>query len=48
MEPEGATEHMRTLSGSVIDPAVMDAFASSVSRRQTLGFLAEDLAIPAE
>ena len=48
MEPEGATEHMRTLSGSVIDPAVMDAFASSVSRRQTLVFLAEDLAIPAE
>lgn len=37
-----AVERMRELAGSVLDPQVMEAFAASVGRRQTLVFLAED------
>jgi len=39
MTPEGATEHMRQLSGTVIDPKVMDALAAAIGRRRTLVFL---------
>lgn len=42
MSPEAATERMRSLAGSVIDPQVMDALATSVSRRRTLVFLDEE------
>jgi cyclic di-GMP phosphodiesterase len=39
MPPEVAIEHMRSLSGMTIDPAVHQALESVVSRRQTLIFL---------
>lgn len=42
LTPEQAAERMRVLAGSVIDPGVMDAFAASVARRQTLVFIAEE------
>jgi len=42
LEPEAAVERMRMLAGAVIDPAVMDAFASSVTRRQQLVFIGEE------
>ncbi len=48
VEPEGAAERLQALAGTVIDPAVTEAFSSSVSRRQTLMFLAEDLELPPE
>lgn len=42
LTPERAVERMRKLTGTVLDPKVMEAFAASVGRRQTLVFLAED------
>jgi putative two-component system response regulator len=42
LTPEQAVERMRELAGTVLDPAVMEAFAASVGRRQTLVFLSED------
>lgn len=50
LTPDEAVERMRTLAGKVIDPAVMDALAASVARRQTLVFLLDDIAdqIPPE
>jgi putative two-component system response regulator len=39
LTPEAAVDRMRTLSGSVIDPAVMEGFAGAVARRQMLVFL---------
>jgi putative nucleotidyltransferase with HDIG domain len=43
LTPEEATERMRTLSGKVVDPAVMEALTTAVKRRQTLVFLDEEL-----
>ena len=43
LTPDEAVERMRTLSGKVIDPRVMDALAASVARRQTLVFLLDDI-----
>jgi len=42
LTPEKATERMRMLSGSIVDPEVMEGFAASVARRQTLVFIAEE------
>lgn len=42
LEPDQAVERMRALSGSVLDPRVMEALAASVRRRRTLVFLDED------
>jgi putative two-component system response regulator len=42
LTPDQAVERMRELAGSVLDPQIMEAFAASVGRRQTLVFLAED------
>ncbi len=42
MTPEQAADRMRTLTGKIIDPAVMDALAAAVARRKTLVFIAED------
>ena len=42
LTPDQAVERMRKLAGVVLDPRVMEAFAASVGRRQTLVFLAED------
>ena len=42
LTPEQAVERMRQLVGRVLDPAVMEAFAASVGRRQTLVFLSGD------
>lgn len=42
MEPDAAVERMRMLTGTVVDPTVMDAFASSVARRQQLVFIGEE------
>jgi putative nucleotidyltransferase with HDIG domain len=41
-EPVAAVDRMRMLAGSVIDPAVMEAFAASVGRRQMLVFLRDE------
>ncbi len=40
--PDQAVEQMRKLGGTVIDPAVMDAVASSVEARRTLVFIEEN------
>jgi putative nucleotidyltransferase with HDIG domain len=40
--PEAAIERMGMLSGSVIDPKVLEAFAASVGRRQMLIFLGDE------
>ena len=42
MTPEQAADRMRTLTGKIIDPAVMDALAAAVARRKTLVFIDED------
>jgi response regulator RpfG family c-di-GMP phosphodiesterase len=42
MTPEQAVSRMRRLSGTVLDPSVLDAIAAAVSRRQALVFLDED------
>lgn len=42
MTPEQATERMRALMGTVIDPKVMDALSRAVERRRTLVFIDED------
>ncbi len=42
MTPEQAVARMRHLTGSVLDPGVMDAIAAAVANRQTLVFLDED------
>lgn len=44
MDADAAMARMRELEGTVLDPAVMDAFAASMSRRRSLIFLADDLA----
>ncbi len=46
LPPEEATERMRLLSGSALDPNVMDALAAAVARRKTLVFLDEGLPQP--
>ncbi len=43
LSPEDATDRMRALAGKIVDPAVMDALATAVKRRQTLVFLDEDI-----
>jgi response regulator RpfG family c-di-GMP phosphodiesterase len=43
LSPEEAIERMRSLAGKIVDPAIMDALATAVKRRQTLVFLEEDL-----
>jgi response regulator RpfG family c-di-GMP phosphodiesterase len=40
--PEQAVARMRSMSGSVLDPRVVEALAAAVGRRQTLVFLDED------
>jgi response regulator RpfG family c-di-GMP phosphodiesterase len=42
MTPEQAVERMRRLSGSVVDPRVLEAATAAVTKRQTLVFLDED------
>jgi putative nucleotidyltransferase with HDIG domain len=42
LTPEAAVERMYKLSGTVIDPAVMEAVSRSVARRQMLVFMGED------
>lgn len=42
LAPEEATERMRLLASSVLDPDVMEALAAAVARRKTLVFLDED------
>ena len=42
LTPDKAAERMRMLVGTLIDPAVMDAFAATIARRQTLVFIAEE------
>ncbi len=42
MTPEQAVTRMRRLGGAVLDPSVLDAIASAVSRRQALVFLDEE------
>lgn len=42
LTPEKAAERMRMLSGTLIDPTVMEAFAATIARRQTLVFIAEE------
>ncbi len=42
MDPDAAVDRMRMLSGSVLDPRVMDAFAATVARRQMLVFLHDE------
>ena len=41
--PEDATNRMRSLVGTVINPRIMEAVAAAISRRKTLVFLSEDL-----
>jgi cyclic di-GMP phosphodiesterase len=43
LTPDQAVERMRALSGTIVDPTVMEALAASVARRQTLVFLLDDL-----
>jgi response regulator RpfG family c-di-GMP phosphodiesterase len=40
--PDHAVEQMRGLSGSVLDPSVMDAVTAAVEARRTLVFIEED------
>jgi putative two-component system response regulator len=42
--PEQAVERMRALSGTVLDPAVVDAVTSSVEARRTLVFIEDEIA----
>ncbi|MDH3496165.1 MAG: response regulator [Gemmatimonadota bacterium] len=42
MDPDAAVDRMRMLSGSVLDPQVMEAFAATVARRQMLVFLHDE------
>ena len=42
MTPEQAVERMRRLAGSVVDPRVLEAIGTAVTKRQTLVFLDED------
>ncbi len=44
LAPEQAVERMRTLSGTVLDPAVVDAVTSSVEARRTLVFIEDEIA----
>ncbi len=46
LRPDEATERMRLLTGTVLDPQVMDALAAAVARRRALVFLDEDQAPP--
>lgn len=39
LDPEQAVERMRVLTGSIVDPEVMEALARAVGRRQQLVFL---------
>lgn len=41
--PEQAVERMRALSGTVLDPAVVDAVTSSVEARRTLVFIEDEI-----
>lgn len=43
LTPEQAVVQMQEFAGSSVDPAVVEALAAAVARRQTLEFLAEDL-----
>ncbi|HXV86693.1 MAG TPA: HD domain-containing phosphohydrolase [Gemmatimonadales bacterium] len=43
LTPEEATDRMRSLTGKIVDPQVMDALATAVKRRQTLVFLDEEI-----
>ena len=43
LPPDEATERMRTLTGKIVDPTVMDALDTAVKRRQTLVFLDEEM-----
>ncbi|HWP37242.1 MAG TPA: HD domain-containing phosphohydrolase [Gemmatimonadales bacterium] len=43
LSPEEATDRMRSLAGKIVDPAIMDALATAVKRRQTLVFLDEGI-----
>lgn len=43
LSPDEAIERMRTLTGKIVDPTVMDALATAVKRRQTLVFLDEEI-----
>jgi putative nucleotidyltransferase with HDIG domain len=42
LSPEAAVERMRKLSGTVVDPTVVEALAAAVAARATLVFLDED------
>ena len=42
LDPEAAVERMRVLTGTIIDPKVMDALTVSVHNRMTLVFIDED------
>jgi putative two-component system response regulator len=44
LAPEQAVERMRALSGTVLDPAVVDAVTSSVEARRTLVFIEDEIA----
>jgi len=44
LPPEQAVARMRTLSGSVLDPSVVDAVTSSVEARRTLVFIEDEIA----
>jgi response regulator RpfG family c-di-GMP phosphodiesterase len=44
LAPEQAVARMKTLSGSVLDPAVVDAVTSSVEARRTLVFIEDEVA----
>jgi putative two-component system response regulator len=44
LAPEQAVGRMRELSGSVLDPAVVDAVTSSVQARRTLVFIEDEIA----
>ncbi len=42
LDPEAAVERMRVLTGTIIDPKVMDALTASVQNRMALIFIDED------
>ncbi len=42
LEPAQAVERMREIAGSIVDPTVVDAFATAVGRHQTLMFPDEE------
>lgn len=46
LEPDDAIERMRVLSGSVVDPTVMEAFANSVVHHRQLVFLEDEIETP--